>query len=295
MYEYVFEKAWNDPLTKDVDAWVKCLADQRAGKEDPAMRAAWTLLADSVYNKVSSPGQTVRINQRPTMGDINEYRQYYVAPTYLYNNITLLDALDDLLAADCNTRTRHFDVVNITRQLLGNYFSDLYADYVKAYREGDYETLHQIEQTMTNILDDTDKILATESAFLVGRWIRDARAIGITEEDKDYFESNARNIITTWGEEDALLNEYASRAWAGLTATYYAYRWKEFFKDVDAAIDAGQPFDEKAYHERICKYEGQWWRERLGTFSAEPQGDGVALAKNIVDKYRAELEARYRK
>lgn len=116
-----------------------------------------------------------------------------------------MDALDNLLAADCPTRTRHFDVVNITRQLLGNYFSDLYADYVKAYRDGDYEKLHQLEQTMTSILDDTDKILATESAFLVGCWIRDARAIGTSEEDKDYFESNARNIITTWGEEDACL------------------------------------------------------------------------------------------
>ena len=294
MYEYVFEKAWDNPITSDVDAWVERLADQRAGKEDPNMRAAWKLLADSIYNKVSSPGQTVRINQRPTMGDIKEYRQYYVAPTYLYNNITLLEVLDKLLAADCDTRTRHFDVVNITRQLLGNYFSDLYADYVKAYREGDYGKLHQIERTMTNILDDTDAILATESAFLVGRWIRDARAIGTTEEDKNYFESNARNIITTWGEEDALLNEYASRAWAGLTATYYAYRWKEFFKDVDAAIEAGQPFDERAYHDRICKYEGQWWRERLGTFNAEPQGDGIALAKAVADKYRAELEARYR-
>ena len=77
----------------------------------------YKVLADSVYNKVSSPGQTVRINQRPTMGDIKEYRQYYVAPTYKYSNITLLDALDDLLAAEVNTRTRHFDAVNITRQL----------------------------------------------------------------------------------------------------------------------------------------------------------------------------------
>lgn len=303
MYEYVFEKAWDNPLTKDVPAWVERLADQRAGKVDAEMRAAWKLLADSVYNKVSSPGQTVRINQRPTMGDIQEYHQYYIAPIYKYNNIDLLDALDLLLGeASAGTqmptvysRTRRFDIVNITRQLLGNYFSDLYADYVKAYREADYEQLHKIEQTMTSILDDVDPLLATESAFLVGRWIRDARAIGTTEEDKNYFESNARNLITTWGEEDALLNEYASRAWAGLTETYYAYRWKEFFKDVNAAIEAGVPFDEKAYHERICQYEGQWWRERLGNFSAEPQGDGVALARQIADKYRVELEERYRK
>ena len=149
------------------------------------------------------------------MGDIQEYHQYYIAPIYKYNNIDLLDALDLLLGeASAGTqmptvysRTRRFDIVNITRQLLGNYFSDLYADYVKAYREADYEQLHKIEQTMTSILDDVDPLLATESAFLVGRWIRDARAIGTTEEDKNYFESNARNLITTWGEEDALLNE----------------------------------------------------------------------------------------
>lgn len=293
MYEYVFEKAWDSPLHQDVDAWVERLADQRAGMEDPHMRAAWKLLADSVYNKVSSPGQTVRINQRPTMGNINEYRQYYVAPTYRYNNLTLLNVLDDLLDAECNTRARHFDVVNITRQLLGNYFSDLYIDYLKAYKEGDFETLHHMEATMTSILDDTDKILATESAFLVGRWIKDARAIGLTDEDKDYFESNARNIITTWGEEDALLNEYASRAWAGLTETYYAYRWKEFFKEVNASIKVKKPFDEKTYHDRICKYEGQWWRERLGQFNAEPQGDGVALAKEIAEKYREPLMEKY--
>ena len=294
MYEYVFEKAWNNPLTKNVAHWVERLADQRAGMIDESYREAWNLLADSVYNKVSSPGQTVRINQRPTMGKIKEYRQYYIAPTYKYSNIVLLDVLDNMLATKSDTRTRHFDIVNVTRQMLGNYFSDLYLDYVRAYREKNYKKLHELEKTMTAILDDTEAILASESAFLVGRWIRDARSLGNTDEEKDYFESNARNIITTWGEEDALLNEYASRAWAGLTETYYAYRWKEFFKDVDAAIEAGVNFNEKAYHDRICKYEGQWWRERLGTFSPEPTDNGVALAFEIAQKYREELEKKYR-
>ncbi len=257
------------------------------------MRAAWKLLADSVYNKVSSPGQTVRINQRPTMGDIKEFRQYYIAPTYNYNNLDLLRVVDHLLAANGNSRARHFDLVNITRQLLGNYFGDLYADYVKAYKEKDYKKMHQVERRMTAILDDTDPLLATESAFLLGRWIRDARASGTAEAEKDYYESNARNLITTWGEEDMLLNEYGSRAWAGLTATYYAYRWREFFKEVNAAIEAGVPFDEKAYHDRICKYEGRWWRERIGTFSPLPQGDGVELVRKIVEKYRKELKERY--
>ena len=62
---------------------------------------------------------------------------------------------------------------------------------------------------------------------------------------------------------------------------------------MDAAIEAGQLFDEKAYHDRICKYEGQWWRERLGSFSAVPQGDGIAMAKEIAEKYRQQLEEYY--
>ena len=164
-----------------------------------------------------------------------------------------------------------------------------------AYKDGDYEKLHENEAIMTEILDDLDTLLNTESAFLLGKWIADARAIGITDEDKDYFESNARNLITTWGEEDALLNEYGSRSWAGLTKTYYAYRWKEFFKDVNAAIEANVPFDEEAYHKRICAYEGQWWRERLYEFNAEPVGDGKAIASEIAERYRDRLSARYGK
>ena len=290
MYEYVFEKAWTGDLHTDMEAWIEKLADQRAGKEDPNMREAWKLLADSIYNWPSTPGQCVMVNARPTMG---AYRQYYVNPRYRYNNLDLLNVLDKLLAVDSDSRTLHFDVVNITRQMLGNYFSDLQKEYVTAYKDGDYEKLHENEAIMTEILDDLDSLLNTESAFLVGKWIADARAIGINDEDKDYFESNARNLITTWGEEDALLNEYGSRSWAGLTKTYYAYRWKEFFKDVNAAIEANVPFDEEAYHKRICEYEGQWWRERLYEFNAEPVGDGMSIAKKIAEKYRERLVKRY--
>jgi hypothetical protein len=63
---------------------------------------------------------------------------------------------------------------------------------------------------------------------------------------------------------------------------------------MDAALANGEEFDERAYHDRICKYEGQWWRERLGTFSAEPTNNGVSLAFEIAQKYREELEKRYR-
>ncbi len=63
---------------------------------------------------------------------------------------------------------------------------------------------------------------------------------------------------------------------------------------MNAAIETDEDFDETKYHERICTYEGQWWRERYGTFSSEPEGDAVEIAKEIAEKYRDQLEKRYR-
>ena len=50
MFEYIFEKAWDYPVHKDVPAWTDRLADRRVGKVDENARESWQLLIDSVYN-----------------------------------------------------------------------------------------------------------------------------------------------------------------------------------------------------------------------------------------------------
>ena len=35
---------------------------------------------------------------------------------------------------------------------------------------------------MLNLLNDLDRILATDSHFMMGNWIKDARAQGVTEQ-----------------------------------------------------------------------------------------------------------------
>ena len=66
-----------------------------------------------------------------------------------------------------------------------------------------------------------------------GRW-------EILPQLKDYYEKNARNLITTWG---GSLNDYASRSWAGLISDYYAKRWEvyinTFIKAVGEGVDGG--------------------------------------------------------
>lgn len=44
-----------------------------------------------------------------------------------------------------------------------------------------------------------DQLLASDSHFLLGKWIADAKRLAKNPSDKKLFEYNARNQITIWG------------------------------------------------------------------------------------------------
>ena len=78
--------------------------------------------------------------------------------------------------------------------------SGLYSKTTKrSYQKGDFKTMKAKEQLMLGILSDMDRVLSTQSAFLMGKWISDARKLGANEKKSLYFEQNARNLLTTWG------------------------------------------------------------------------------------------------
>ena len=82
------------------------------------------------------------------------------------------------------------------------------------------------DNSMLGILDDVDCLVSSQSTFLMGKWIKEAREKGVDDAEKLYYERNARNLLTTWGEKAGLLNDYASRTWSGMTATFYGQRWR---------------------------------------------------------------------
>ena len=52
---------------------------------------------------------------------------------------------------------------------------------------------------MIDILTDMDLILASDSRFLLGNWIEDAKARATNEYELDYYEWNARTQVSVWG------------------------------------------------------------------------------------------------
>ncbi|MBO4571022.1 MAG: alpha-N-acetylglucosaminidase [Bacteroidales bacterium] len=290
MYEYVLEKAWEpaeggEPLHCNLPGWATAMASWRAGSTDSCAIAAWKLLFKKVYGGPSRPGQSSLVTIRPTFG---KYRTYYARPKTDYSDADLLEALELLLKADASGAAYSFDVANLARQLLANLYLTVFADYEEAFKAKEREKMASLEKELVGIIDDLELITGTQRDFLLGKWIEDARAWGATPEEADYFESNARNLLTTWSGEDMLLNDYASRQWNGLLSSFYKVRWTMFFDAVNAALDAGEEFDEdhyQAYWKDVTAFEGKWWRERLGTFPSKPSGDAKKIAKAICGKY----------
>lgn len=285
LYEYVLEKAWTTGAEKDLDSWIEALADQRAGTVDENARAAWKILADSVYIAGTTPGQANKVAQRPNIG---RAKTYYSNNRRNYSNATLKHAVELLLKANGNGAAYEFDLANFTRQLLANYFDDIKEKYDKAYADKDREAMKAISSEMLEIIDDIDNVIGTQTYFLTGKWIEDARSWGDTPEEKTYFEKNARNLITTWSDGNMLLNDYACRQWNGLTGTMYKVRWEKFFNAVDKCLDEGAEWDDARYDEfnlDVTSFEKAWWDECIGTFHSVPEGDSKVVSQALFDKY----------
>lgn len=286
VYEYVLEKAWDMPQHHDIAQWTQCLADQRTGKVDENARAAWKILVDSIYVSPTSPWQKAFVDARPAFD--HHPITYHARSRFEYDNSNLREVLRLLLAAEGRNTAYSFDVANITRQWLSNNFHRVFDLYAEAYGNRDRGKMKELAAEMTEMLDDIDEIVSTQSAFLVGKWIADARRWGATSEEADYFESNARNLITTWSDAGMVLNDYAARTWGGLVKTYYKPRWTMFFEAVDRSLDEGSEFDEKhltQYYDSVTAYEKSWWDERLYDFPSSPCGDAKEIAKRLLDKY----------
>ena len=114
--------------------------------------------------------------------------------------------------------------------------------------------------------------------------IIDARSFGKTEAEKEYYEENARCILTVWGQKATQLNDYANRGWGGLTYSYYRERWKRFTTEVITASLSGQKFDEKQFYQSITDFEYEWTlsKEHHPIISGE---NPILLAKTLSEKY----------
>lgn len=282
IYEYVLDRAWEKTMTDQ--EWVCNLADRRAGAVDENYRKAWEIMYEKIMKDIAG-NRSGMIAGRPAMTGISKWNKVWIP----YSNKDLLEVWKYLtLSESYDSPSWKFDCVNIPRQCLDNAFGRINKAMLEAHKAGDAAKVDSLCTMMSDLLDDVDRLVAADPYFLLGKWIEDARAFGADTAEKDYYERDARNIITTWGARDQKLNDYANRTYAGLVADYYKPRWEMYFKAVRESLANGVPVDERALLDQILDFEWDWVA-RTDKYASAPVGDPAELCRELYQKWNKHI------
>ncbi|MDN5289459.1 MAG: alpha-N-acetylglucosaminidase [Mucilaginibacter sp.] len=294
LFALMLENVWNDtPI--DADKWLVNYAQRRYGQSNNQINEAWQILLNSVYSGgLTEGGSESIIVARPTFKKTIDR----VLTKLDYDPVQLVKAWGLFInAADSLHQSDGFqyDLVDITRQVLANYASPLQQKMVAAYQSKDKANFKLSSTQLLQLMDDMDALLSTRKDFLLGKWIIEARANGITEKERNLYEFNARDLVTLWGDKESGLREYSNRQWAGLIKGYYKPRWELFFSQLDKSLSSGTEFDANAFDKQVKDWEWQWVNKHDNAYPNTISGNPVEKAKQLFKKYNNVIQQAYQR
>ncbi len=292
VFELMLENTWTDePI--DAETWVRQYARRRYRKQSTELVQAWHILLNTVYSGgLTEGGPESIIVARPTL----EKQIDRVLTRLDYDPRQLVQAWSLFIKASETLQQNEgfaYDLVDLTRQVLANYASPLHQRVVNAYRQKNKGELNRYSQEFTQLMVDMDSLLNTRGDFLLGKWIADARSNGLTEQEKNLYEWNARDLITLWGDKESGLREYSNRQWAGLIKDFYKPRWDLFFSYLDRSLATGQVLNTAAFDADVKNLEWQWVNRHDHSYPVHPNGNAIETAKRMYRKYNVTIKKTY--
>lgn len=271
VYDILLDQAWSaHPI--DTQAYFASWAAVRyAGTNATIPKSlfqAWELMRTTVYNS-TDPGifqVPVSIYQMsPTLHGLVNRRGHSPHPTALHYDPKVLMQAWSLMHAAVTENAKlwevpafQLDFVDVARQIISNQFGVEFASLVNAYNASSpADKIAEVGNEMLDLLSWLDKVLSTTDRFRLSRWLDAARVWGERIGDEQTIAFDARTQITVWGLQ-TYLNDYAAKAWSGLTAGYFIPRWEIFISYLHDARGSNKAVNETAMAADIRKFETDW-------------------------------------
>lgn len=290
MFELMSELPWRpEKFTKE--EWIKDYVFARYGTQDETIEKAWQLLAATIYNcpfgnNQQGPHESIFCG-RPTLNNFQvsswSKMQNYYDPTVTEQAARMLVSVADKYRGNNNFE---YDLVDIVRQALADRGRIIYNYAIADFKSFNQQGFEKHHREFLHLLLLQDKLLGTRKEFRVGNWIQQARSLGNTPDEKALYEWNARVQITTWGNrtcaDTGKLRDYAHKEWNGILKDFYYKRWEAYFQTLKDQLD-GKP-------EVILDYYAmeEPWTLADNPYTAEPEGDCVSIAKEVMEKWGSE-------
>jgi alpha-N-acetylglucosaminidase len=290
-FDLYTEMAWHkEPV--DLAPWTNAYALRRYGAPDEHAQRAWQILLHTAYSYRAGDGTSKGgdadaphdslFDAQPSLTTI--HAGTWAPENMHYDPAKLQPALTELLQVAPtlhNTETYQYDLVDVARQVMENQSRTMLPEIKAAYDAHDRPKFVALTTQWLHRMQLLDNLLRTNQYFLLGRWLANVTPWASTPSELKQLNYDARSILTTWGDRhasEAGLHEYANRDYAGLTADYYAPRWKLYFDSLLVSLDthtAPKPIEWYAF--------GDTWNRKQNLYPASPSGDTYAAAKAMAD------------
>lgn len=240
VYELITDAGWRDTKA-DLKAWLKNYTLCRYGAYPDAMDAYWEGMLKSVYGGFTDhPRFCWQMGPGGTRGSVQFNDAYFKGCDAF---VACEDALKDspLYQADLRETVAFYAGAKL----------ELVLRAIAAAEEADDKTkVTELRAFATELFTEIDGVLMKHPTLNLQRWIDFARACANGDEAlADYYETNARRIITIWGPP---VNDYAAKIWGGLVGSYYLQRHLHRWKAMDTQTRS-----------TVGAYESDWVEKRL--------------------------------
>jgi alpha-N-acetylglucosaminidase len=247
IYELICDAGWHTNRI-DVTEWLHDYSLCRYGKVTDEIMSFWKGLQESVYGSFTDHP---RYNWQFRPGTVR--RGSIKANEAFYQSIeTLCQAIPTMKESPLF----EVDMIEMTVQYLGGKIEALIQTIELAYQHGDMGKASALETEFEALMIGADRLLCSHPNLRLENWLNYARNWGSTQELKNYYEKNARRIVTIWGPP---VDDYSARIWSGLLRDYYLPRWKNYFE----TKRTGKAFNQTEW-ERI------WVEEKQGLSEGKP-------------------------
>ncbi|CAG9765501.1 unnamed protein product [Ceutorhynchus assimilis] len=276
IYDLMTEQAWRKESV-DLSDWFRNYSRRRYGRKDEHAEFAWQVLKDTLYNFNGIErlrGQFV-VTKTPSLN---------IVPWTWYNYTEVFNAWNSLILASDNLKNSPgylHDLVDLTRQVLQDNGDIYYEKLVKTFRNKDLIEFQKLATIFRGIFLDLESILATNEAFLLGKWLEAAKSCANNTKEEKLFEYNARNQITLWGPWGEIMN-YAIKQWSGVVKDFLYPRWDEFVYALNFSLVYNVTFNQPLEQGLIFLLYEEPFTFARDIYPTEVRGDTIQIAKSIL-------------
>jgi alpha-N-acetylglucosaminidase len=311
IYEAASEMAWYTQKP-DTKTWLTNYVKARYGSINTPVQSAWDTLLHTVYGKrvgivtfresAICARPALKVNGASPNGSLNSEKNYPFS--HLWKAVELLQQATPSIK---KTDTYKYDFVDAMRQCLADLAIPMQVQMANAYRNNKPDSFTIYSNRFLDLMDDMNTLLGSREEFLLGKWIADARAIGVTKaEEEDLYEKNARPLITTWGpyNDHAIQYDYSARQWNGMIQDFYKPRWQMFihflkgelkkdtairYKEININNRFGRPSNTaNEFYNKMAHWEAAWSNTHDASLLTKPTGNEIQLVQKFYKKWLPE-------